>query len=151
MVIVEWATHENALAASDGFTEVEHPHYLGNWDLPGFRDDLSEALFPVLSPPNLALAHGVVGWDPGAYGTTAAWNRVAIGKSARLREVAQVPSPATGVNIGDPLREHLGDGWQAALTVRIERSRDLEVEVVGTSLAGPALDEIVEDIIEPVP
>ena len=126
VVIVEWATHENALAASDGLTEAEHPHYLGNWDLPGFFNDLSQALVPGLASTELALTNGVVGGNPSAPGTTATGNGIAKGQCAGFREVIEIPLPATGVNVGDSLRNHGVHRRQSALAISIERSRDLE-------------------------
>ena len=73
-----------------------------------------------------------------------------MGEYARRRKMAQVPPLATGVNVGDSLREHGVQGREAALPVRIERSRHLKTEMVGTPMAGPTLDNAVECFFEPI-
>ena len=92
----------------------------------------------------------MVGGDPGATGTATTGNWFAKGECAWLRESAQVPLPTRDANVGDSLHVHGVHGRKATLPVGIERRRDLETEVVGTPMAGPAFDNGVENFGEPI-
>ena len=149
VVIVEWAAHHNALPAPSGCTESEPLRYLGDGDLPRFLHDLSKSLSPSLSPLKLSLADRMVTRDSRTAGTAATRNWIARGECAWLRKVAQVPPLGTRFDVRDSLREHGVHGRQATLPVRVERSRDLKAEMVGTPMDRPTHDNGVESFVEP--
>jgi hypothetical protein len=105
---------------------------------------------PGLPPPKSALTERVVTRDSRTARTAATGDWFARGECAWLREFVQVPPPTTGVDVADPLREQSTHGRQAALPVRVERSRDFETEMVGNSISGPRFDDRVENFVEPI-
>ena len=106
---------------------------------------------PGLSLSKLPLTNRMVARDSRTAGTAATRNRLAMGESARLRKVVEVPSTGTWLDVGDSLGEHGVHGRQGALPVGIERSRHLQAEMVGTPMAGPAFDNGVECFVKPIP
>ena len=144
---MERAKHGEFFPLFHRSTEPEALDDLQEWHGPGRLHDLSKSLLPGLSLSKLALANRVVTRDSRAAGAAATRNRLAMGEFARLREVVEVPSTGTWLDVRDSLDEHGIHGRQAALPIRIKRSRDLEAEVVRTSMAVPTFDNVAEDII----
>ena len=106
---------------------------------------------PGLSTTKLALTNRMVHGNSRAARTAATGDWFIGVECTWLREVVEIPSPGMWSDVRDSLREHGVHGRQAALPVRIERSRDLQAEMVGTPMAGPTLDNDVESFVEPIP
>ncbi len=101
VVIMEWAPNRELPPFLRWSTEPEALDDLQEWHGPGRLHDLSKALMPGLSPPELVFADRMVTRDSRATGTAATWDRFVDIEYARLREVVEVPPAGTWFNVGD--------------------------------------------------